>query len=162
MRTKMVLLIVASLVAAGCSSSDDSDPPPTIDAATEVDLQVRAFMRACEDVICAGAPIYAPDATPDSVRQAILERYTDETEYLDENEIELRTSPEGRFVDGGLLISVEGAHSTERVNVVGVNVWISRGYRDNSGRTYLFVWTGTEWADTSPDAVSVTVTSSVT
>lgn len=161
MRMTLVVLIVVLLVTAGCSSSSDSDPPPTIDAATEVELQVRAFMRACQDVICAGAPIYAPDTTPNSVRQAILERYTDETVYLDEVETERRTSSEGRFVDGGTLIGVEGVHSTEQDDVVGVNVSISKGYRDFNGRTYLFAWTGTEWVDASPDAVSVTVTSSV-
>lgn len=52
-------------------------------------------------------------------------------------------------------------HCTEQDNVTGVNVSISKGYRDFNGRTYLFLWTGTEWADASPDAVSVTVTSSV-
>ncbi len=161
MRTTLIALIAVLLLAVGCSASSESDPAPSIDAAAEVELQVRAFMRACQDVICAGAPIYAPDTTPDSIRQGILERYTDEAEYLDENEIEQRTSPQGRFVDGGTLIGVEGVHSTEQDNVMGVNVSISKGYRDFNGRTYLFMWTGTEWADASPDAVSVTVTSSV-
>ena len=161
MRTTLVALIVASLIVVGCSSSHDSEPAPTVDAATEAELQVRAFMRACQDVICAGAPIFGHDATPDLIRQAIRERYTDEVEYLDEAEIEQRTSPNGRFEDGGTLIGVEGVHSTEQDNVMGVNVSISRGYRDFNGRTYLFIWTGTEWADASTDAVSVTVTSSV-
>lgn len=161
MRTVLVALIAVLLVVAGCSSGDDSDPVPAIDAATEAELQARAFMRACQDVICAGAPIYARDTTPEPVRQAILERFTDETEYLDEIEVEQRTSTGERFMDGGTLIGVEGVHSTEKGDVVGVDASISKGYRDFTGRTYLFVWNGTEWADTSADAVGVTVTSSV-
>ncbi|MCJ7779722.1 MAG: hypothetical protein MUQ27_02755 [Acidimicrobiia bacterium] len=161
MRATLVVLIAGMLMVAGCSTASSTDPVPAIDSATEAELQARTFIRACQDVICAGAPIYAPDTTPDLVRQAILERYTDETEYLDENEREQRTSSEGRFLDGGTLIGVEGVHSTDQDNVIGVNVSISKGYRDHTGRTYLFVWNGTEWADTSPDAVNVTVTSSV-
>ena len=160
MRAITALLVVAFLLAA-CSTNDDSRPAPAVDESTAAALQARAFQRACQDVICAGAPIYAPDSTPDAVRQAIFAQYTDEVQYLSESEIERRTSPEGRFADGATFIGVESVHSTGRDDVKGVNVSISEGYRDFNGRTYLFVWNGSEWADTSPDAVSVTVTSSV-
>jgi hypothetical protein len=95
------------------------------------------------------------------VRRAVLAQYTDEVQYLSESEIAQRTSPEGRFADGATMIGVRGVLNTERDDVKGVNVWISKGHRDFNGRTYLFVWNGNEWADTSPDAVGVTVTSSV-
>ncbi len=160
-RTTLVVLIAVLLIAVGCSSSDESDPAPTIDAATGVDLQVRAFMRACQDVICSGAPIYAPDSTTAELRQAILETYTDEVEYLSESEMEKRTNSDGRFADGATLVAVESVRGTERDDVKAVNVGISRGFRDFNGRSYLFVWNGTEWADASADAVNVTVTSSV-
>ncbi len=117
-------------------------------------------MRACRDVICAGAPIYAPDSTPDSVRMALLQ-YTDEVQYLTQPQIEQRYSPEGRFEDGATFIGVESVQSTERADVQGVNVSISRGRYDFVGRTYLFQWDGGVWVDASPDAVDVTVTSSV-
>jgi hypothetical protein len=160
MRTIMAVLVVASLCAA-CSDSDDALPAPAVDASTAAVLQARAIQRACQDVLCAGAPIYAPDSTPDEVRQAILAQYTDEVKYLSESEIVQRTSADGRFAGGATMIGVRGVLNTERDDVKGVNVWISKGSRDFNGRTYLFVWNGSEWADTSPDAVSVTVTSSV-
>jgi hypothetical protein len=158
MRAIIGLLVVASLLVAGCSTNDDSQPAPDVDASA---LQGRAFQRACKDVICAGAPIYAPDSTAEAVREAIVAQFTDEVQYLNELEIEQRTSPNGRFSDGATLISVESVHSTERDDVKSINVWISKGHRDFNGRTYLFLWNGTHWADTSPDAVNVTVTSSL-
>lgn len=160
MRFITVLMIVAFLFVA-CSDSDESRPVPEVDAATAAALQARAFQRACLDVICAGAPIYAPGTTPDAVRRAILAQYTDEVQYLSESELEQRTTPEGRFIDGATLIGVRGPVTIERTDVLGVNVSISKGNRDFNGRTYLFLWNGTEWADTSPSAVNVTVTSSV-
>ncbi len=161
MRATLVALIAGMLIVAGCSTTGNTGSAPTIDSATEAELQARAFMRACKDVVCAGASIYAPDTTPDPVRQAILGGYTDEVQYLSQAEAEKRTSPGGRFDDGATLIGIERVHNTENGDVKGVNVSISKGYRDFTGRTYLFAWDGTEWTDTSPDAVSVTVTSSV-
>ena len=155
------VLIVALASVTGCSPTDDAQPVPAIDESTAVELQVRAIQRACQDVICSGAPIYAPDSTPDAVRKAILETYTDEVEYLSESEMEKRTNSDGRFADGATLIVVESVGSTERDAVKAVHVGISKGFRDFNGRTYLFVWNGTEWADASADAVNVTATSSV-
>lgn len=154
-------LLVATLLVAGCSTTDESRPVPDVEASTAVELQSRAFQRACQDVLCAGAPIYAPGSTPEPVRNAIVAQFTDEVEYLNDSEIEERTSSEGRFFDGATLISVESVRSTAREDVKGVDVGVSRGYRDFNGRTYLFLWSGGQWVDTSPDAVNVTVTSSV-
>lgn len=161
MRAIIGLAVVASLLGVGCSSSDDSQPAPNVDASMAAELQARAFQRACQDVICAGAPIYAPDSTPQAVRSAIVAQFTDEVQYLSESEIEQRTSPDGRFSEGATLISVDTVESTGRADVKSVNVGISKGYRDFNGRTYLFLWSGDQWSDTSPDAVNVTVTSSV-
>lgn len=161
MRSIVSLLVVASLLMVGCSTSGSSHPAPNIDASSAAELQARAFQRACQDVICAGAPIYAPDSTPEPVREAIVAQFTDEVEYLSESEVEQRTSPEGRFLDGATLISVESVQSTERDDVKSVSVGISKGYRDFNGRTYLFLWKDNEWINTSPDAVNVTVTTSM-
>jgi hypothetical protein len=154
-------LVIGALLFTACSGNGESHPLPVIDAATAASLQARAFQRACRDVVCAGAPIYAPATTPDDVRQSILALFTDEVEYLTDVEIEQRTTSEGRFADGATLIGVRGPGVTERRDVFGVNVSISKGHRDFHGRTYLFLWNGSEWADVSPDAVNVTVTSSV-
>lgn len=160
-RTIVVVLVAVSLAAAGCSSSNDAEPAPTVDSVTEADLQARAFMRACQDAHCAGAPIYAPDTTSDPVRQAIVEQHTDEVLYLSQSEIEARYSSGGRFNDGATMFDAQSVHRTERDDVRRVDVWISRGQFDFLGRTYLFLWDGTQWVDTTPDAVNVTVTSSV-
>jgi hypothetical protein len=38
-------------------------------------------MRACTDVVCVGAPIYAPESTSEQLRAELL-RHTDEVRYL--------------------------------------------------------------------------------
>jgi hypothetical protein len=157
----IAVLVAASLLGAGCSNDGAAEAAPEIDDSTAAQLQARAFQRACLDVICPGAPIYAPDSTPDVVRQAIVNQFTDEVQYLSDSELEQLTNSNGRFSDGATMISVESVRSTERDDTVSVNVGISKGYRDFTGRTYLFVWKDNQWADTSPDAVNVTVTSSV-
>lgn len=149
MRRTLVALIMALMVVVGSSSRNGSDPGPALDAATAADLQARVFTRACQDEICVGAQVHARDTTSDSVCRVILERYTDETEYLDEAEIEQRTSPEGRFVDGGTLVGIEDVHRTEQDNVIGVNTSISKRYRDGTGPTHLFGWNATGWVETS-------------
>ena len=161
MRSIIGLLVVVSLLVVGCSNGDESRSAPDVDAPTEAELQARAFQRACQDVICTGAPIYAPDSTPQVVRAAIVAQFTDEVQYLSGSEIGQRTSPEGRFFDGATLIRVDSVQSTVRADVKSVDVGISKGELDFNGRTYLFLWSGDRWGDTSPDAVNVTVTSSV-
>ncbi len=154
------MVLSMSLFVAACTSGDSTRSIPSIDAPTSAEIEARAFMRACRDVICAGAPIFAPDSTSDSVRQAIIQ-FTDEVEYLSRSQVEEMYSSEGRFEDGATLIGVGRVVGTEREDVRGVNVSVSRGFNDSVRRTYLFLWDGKEWVDTSPDAVDVTVTSSV-
>lgn len=158
-----MFVLVSACTSEGSSESVPdvgSTSVPSVDSTTAADLQARAFMRACRDVICDGAPILAPDSTADSVRTALLE-HTDEVQYLSPSQIEAMYSSEGRFEDGATLIGVESVATTERADVRGVNVSISRGLMDFVARTYLFRWDGTNWVDTSADAVDVTVTSSV-
>jgi hypothetical protein len=160
MRSMITVLVVASLLGVGCSAGGGADAPE-IDAATAAQLQARAFQRACMDVICPGAPIYAPESTSEAIRQAIVTQFTDEVQYLSDAELEPRTGRDGRFSDGATMITVERARSTGRDDVAGVDVAISKGFRDFTARTYLFLWKNNQWVDTSPDAVDVTVTSSV-
>ena len=155
------MVLSMSLFVAACTSTDSTGSIPSIDASTSAEIEARAFMRACRDVICAGAPIFAPDSTSDSVRQAIIIQFTDEVEYLSRSQVEEMYSSEGRFEDGATLIGVGRVVGTEREDVRGVNVSVSRGFNDSVRRTYLFLWDGKEWVDTSSDAVDVTVTSSV-
>ena len=45
--------------------------------------------------------------------------------------------------------------------VVGVDVWIMRGFLSGIGETYLFRWEGTAWVDATPEETGVTVTTAV-
>ena len=85
MRATIGFLVVALLLVAGCSTNGDSEAAPDVDALTTAQLQARAFQRACLDVICADAPIYAPDSTPETVREAIVAQFTDEVQYVKES-----------------------------------------------------------------------------
>ena len=165
----MIALIVAILlVGSACSLAgsreahpDSREPPPEMTPELSAQLQARAFMRACQDVACADVPILAPDSTPPSVRDAIVELFTDEVEYLTDSQLEERYDASGKYPDGAVWLNVAVVDTTERSDVVGVDVWISLGRFDFVGRTYLFLWDGTQWVDTSPDTVDVTVTTSV-
>jgi hypothetical protein len=157
---KAVALLVIGVAMTACTSSGSTEPAPSVDEATATELQARAIMRACADVVCAGAPIYAPESTSEQLRAELL-RHTDEVRYLSATEVESATSSNGRLADGATMFEAERPHDTEKANVVGVDVWITNGFHDATRRTYLFAWDGTEWADTTPDASGVTVTSSV-
>jgi len=128
--------------------------------ALSAELQARAFVRQCGGVGCAGRPILASDALPAEVRDAIS-GFAGEVEYIDLSKIDDLYGPDGRFSDGTILIEVGTVHSTERDDVLGVDVTLVRGFMDVKVQTYLFLWDGTEWVDTSPDAVDVTVTTGV-
>ena len=155
------LVVAALLVVAACTTAGSGEPVPELTPELSVQLQARAFMRACQDAACAGAPILAPDSTPPAVRQAIIELFTDEVEYLTDSQRDERFDTNGQHSSGATMIDVVGVAATERGDVIGVDVWIGRGPFDFVGRTYLFLWNGTQWIDTSSDAVDVTVTTSV-
>ncbi len=165
MNTRFGAIIVAILlIASACTSADSGEPAPAMTPQLSAQLRARAFMRACQDVACSGAPILAPDSTPSSVREAIVELFTDEVEYLSDSQLEERYPSSNRYSqypDGATWFNVTALDATRRIDVVGVDVWISRGQFDVVGQTYLFLWDGTRWLDTSPDAVDVTVTTSV-
>ena len=154
-------MFVIGLIASACASSSSGEPVPEMTLELSAQLQARALMQACQDVGCAGAPILAPDSTPLAVREAIVERFTDEVEYLNESQLKERYPSPDRYDDGATMISVRSLSTSERDDVVGVDVWVSRGRFDVVGRTYLFLWNGSQWVDTSPDTVDVTVTTSV-
>jgi len=160
MKALVATVLAVTLLAVACTTGASSDSVPEIDDGTRAELAARAFTRACMDVICAGAPIYAPDSTPDAVREEIL-AFTDEVEYLDEDQTDQKADADGRFADGAIMIRIGTVHGTERDDVVAVDVGLSRGPHDFVGRTYLFAWNGALWDDTSADAVDVTTTTSV-
>jgi hypothetical protein len=157
---KALALLVIGVAVTACTLSGSSEPAPSVDEATATELQARAIMRACRDVVCAGAPIYAPESTSEQLRAELL-KHTDEVRYVSATEVESATSSSGRFDDGATMFEAESPHDTAKANVVGVDVWITKGFQDAARRTYLFAWDGTEWIDTTADASGVTVTSSV-
>lgn len=157
MKRRMVGLPLI-LVLVGCRSTPAA---PALTEADAVELQARAFRRACADVICAGLPIYAPADTPAPLRNALLS-FTDEISYLSPDQIEALTDPDDAlFEDRGTLFDVEQPWVASNPGVVGVDVFIVRGFDNVVGRTYLFEWDGISWQDATPDGTGVTVTSSV-
>lgn len=66
------------------------------------------------------------------------------------------------MADGATLFEAESVHDAGTPEVVGVDVWITKGFQDSVRRTYLFVWDGTKWANSTPEGSGVTVTTSVT
>ena len=162
MRTRITaLVVVILLIGSACAPTGSRQPAPVMTPELSAQLRARAFMRACQDVACAGAPILAPDSTPPSVREAIVEQFTDEVEYLSDSQLEERYDANGTYPDGAVWLNVNLVDTTERSDVISVDVWISRARFDFVGRTYLFLWDGIQWVDTSPETVDVTVTTSV-
>jgi hypothetical protein len=157
---KAVALLVIGVAVTACTLNGSSEPAPSVDEATATELQARAFMRACSDVVCAGAPIYAPESASEQLRAELL-KHTDEIRYVSATEVESATSSSGRFDDGATMFEAGSPHDTANADVVGVDVWITKGFQDATRRTYLFAWDGTEWIDATSDASGVTVTSSV-
>ena len=95
-------VLVAVLVVVVCACSESTSDLTQDDVAT---VRATAFSVACLEVLCPGAPILAPDALPDDVREAIRTGFSDEVEYVSEASLEARTGDDGRFVDGAILIS---------------------------------------------------------
>lgn len=160
--------IALALVASACGGGavetgvDSSSSPsttagviPAVDDLVRVDIQARAFKRECR-VNC-----LAVDSTPLPLREALAEHAVD-VEFISASEVEETESGEGRFAEGAALITVQPLRRTERSDVKRVDVHASRGFGDASGRTYLFLWSGTAWVNTTADAVSATVTSFTT
>lgn len=146
------------LVLVGCRSVPTA---PTLTEEAAVDLQAQAFRRACADVICAGLPIYAPADTPAPLRTALLS-FTDEIGYLTPDQVVALTDSENAlFEDRGTLFDVDRPWVASVPGVVGVDVFIVRGFDHVVGRTYLFEWDGVSWQDATPDGTGVTVTTSV-
>lgn len=158
MTRRVVGLLLVVLVLVGCRSTP---APPGLTEGDAVGLQARAFRRACADVICAGLPIYAP-ADLSAPFRAALRSFTDEISCLTPDQIETLTDPDDAlFKDCGTLFDADRPWVASNPAVVGVDVFIVRGFNNVVGRTYLFEWDGVSWQDATPDRAGVTVTSSV-
>lgn len=155
-------VLIALVIVSGCTTATSS--PPAIDDAANIDLQIRAIVRACENAKCGDDPIYVSDDVSDRLRSALVEQYGDQVVFPSIEDSESRVNKDGQYDPPATSIGFEPAAPTDNDAVVGVNVWTGSGIFDGFGQTYLFVWTGTTWADTTPGAPesgSVTVTTSV-
>lgn len=160
MRAILVMAALITIMVMSCTSDDTGGSVPLIDQASAGDLQARAFERACRDVICEGAPIWASASILDDVRRQISQ-FTDEVRYLTDSQLAEQASVDGRFETGATMFGVGRVRATERADVHRVDVSISQGPGDFFGRTYLFRWDGSAWLDTSADAVDVVATTAV-
>ena len=149
------------LAAASCSGSDEasttttSAPPTTAPAAVtdeEVfELQARAIARAWQSPrLC-----MSQDRAPAELRAALAPLY----EEILFTEIDSSFTPAVGW-DACTLVGT-AAPRGYRADVVGVDVWILRGFLNGIGETYLFHWDGSAWVDTTPEETGVTVTTAV-
>lgn len=155
-------LLIALVIVSGCTTATST--PPAIDDEANIKLQVRAVVRACEDAMCGDDPIYVSDEVTDRLRSALVDEFGDQVAFPSMEDSGSRVNQEGRYDPPATSIEVEPVAPTNDETIVGVNVWTAKGVFDGFGQTYLFVWTGTEWADTTPatpDSGNVTVTTAV-
>jgi len=152
------------LAAASCSGEGASAPSTTEPATTTTttataplsgeqafELQARAIARAWPGPrLC-----MAEERTPAEL-QAALARLYDEILYV---EISDQFAPSVGWdhctLVSGMPVSRLGP------GVIGVDVWILRGFLNGIGETYLFRWDGTAWVNATPEETGVTVTTSV-
>ncbi len=149
-------LLVATFAVACVGSAE----VPALDDETSADLQAQAVWRACQDLACTDAPILVQSSTPGDVKEA-LAGFTDEITYVSRREAADRESFGEQFSDGATLFGVSRVESTKKIDVVRVDVSISRGPGDILVRSYLFQWDRSDWRAVSPDTVGVTVTEAV-
>jgi hypothetical protein len=155
----LVAPLFVLLIATACGGNPDVAEPPALSDDLVFSLQARAFVRACEASSCDDKPIYSSVLANESVQAALKEIYGNKIEFLSE---EPPTANDGKYEGGIVKIDVEPVHTTDRVDVLSVDVWTSFGFNNASAKTYLFKWDGSGWVDTTPDGAGVTVTTAVT
>lgn len=155
---QFVIALVIGLVVAGCGAHSDMPEPPSLSDDLVFSLQTRAFVRACEASSCDDNRIYSSVLVNDVVQDSLREIYGDRIEFLSE---EPPTANDGKYEGGIVKIDVQPLRTTDKIDVLSVDVWTSYGFNNSSGRTYLFKWDGSGWIDTNPTNAGVTVTTSV-
>ena len=142
------------LAAASCSGADGASttaPVPALSAEQAFELQARAVARARpEPRLCMNR-----DRVRAELRAALAPLY-EEILYREIND-EFAPSV------GWDHCTVVSATRVRRLGhgVIGVDVWIMRGFLNGIGETYLFRWDGAAWVDATPEETGVTVTSAV-
>lgn len=156
---RFVVTVVVALAVSACGANPDVAEPPSFSDDLVFSLQTRAFVRACEATSCDDNRIYSSVLVNDVVQDSLREIYGDGIEFLAD---EPPTGEDGKYEGGIVKIDVQSLETTERVDVVSVDVWTSYGFNNASGTTYLFKWDGSGWVDSTPTNAGVTVTTAVT
>lgn len=151
------LLVLAAACSGdgGASTTTTSAPPTTAPAAVtdeqSFELQARAIVRAWPGPrLCMNG-----DYTPPELRALLAPAY-DEIVYTE-------VDPQFHPAIGWDACTLVGAAAPRwyASDVVGVDVWIMRGFLNGIGETYLFRWDGGAWVDATAEETGVTVTTSV-
>lgn len=148
------------LLGAACSS-DKAEPVPDLDDQTRIELQARAFARACSEASCDTGSVYASNDVPAELQTALIETVSPQIVFLSQSEIDQKFDTDGTAASSEIFVDPQGVDATSRSDVRGVDVWVASGPGDWSAKTYLFLWDGTAWINTTDDETGVTVTSSV-
>lgn len=154
------VLAAASCSGDGVASTSTTEPvaatvvttaTPSLSEEQAFELQARAIARARPfRRLC-----MAGESAPPGLRAALAPRY-EEIRYVG---MTPSSAPDVGW-DACRLVSVAPVRHY-LPGVVGVDVWVLRGYLNGIGETYLFRWDGSTWVDATPEETGVTVTTSV-
>jgi hypothetical protein len=122
-------------------------------------LRVRAMLRAWETFEVHAPMCMSAEASP-GLRAEVVRTFPQDAEYFDDIE-NIRDGAGTGYRCTVVSPSEVKAIYGDGSGLVGVDVWVITGDLAGSARTYLFVFDGSKWLDTTPEESGVTVTSAV-
>ncbi|MEX2622190.1 MAG: hypothetical protein WD651_00515 [Acidimicrobiia bacterium] len=131
-----------------------------LDLQTEAQLQALAIAAACREAACGDRPVLVPRDTSQDLRQALAASLPNEIRYFDDLFAEALLGPDGFYLDGATA-AVTSAPYELGEKAIGVDIWTHKAQLHGMRKTYLFLWDGTAWTETTADEVGVTLTTSV-
>ena len=156
---RLAFLVLLTTACSGSPSATTTSPD--LSTATAVELQAQSVMAACLESGCAGSPIYMRDTTDPELFAAVMDLLGDEVRLISTAEEEALVGEDGRYADGGTVLSVEGAVQLLDNDVAGVDVFRWQGRFEGLGKSFLFRWDGTRWIATTQEETGVVVTTAV-
>lgn len=152
----MTIALLSLLMACGPVDFESLD----LDAQTAAHLQARAIEAACSDAPCGNRPVLVARDSSQELRDALATAIPNEVRHFASLFSDALLGPDGLYLDGATAV-VPSAPYELGENAVAVDVWTHTGRLHGLGKTHLFLWDGTAWAETAADEVGVTLTTSV-
>jgi len=131
-----------------------------LDGDTEAQLHVQAIVAACREAACGDRPVLLSRDTSQQLRQALAAFLPNEVRYFDELFAEALLGLDGLYLEGATAVVLSAPYELGE-SAVAVDVDTHRGPLHGLGKTYLFLWDGVTWTETTADEIGVTLTTSV-